>query len=237
MKIQNIAKTASRVAAGGAVAMAAYALAVRPWHLRWGTTRAEEYKPLPGDEIVPKPEHTATHAITIDASIADVWPWLVQIGQNRAGFYSYNWLENLAGCEIHNADRIVPEWQTLRVGDVVWLHPGEDPLPVIRVEPFKSLVLGGSIEDGADQTVRGGTWGFYLEQVDENTTRFIVRIRWSRKPGLRNQIFDFLLLEPAHFVMERKMMLGIKRRAEELARTNSGSLAGIESVLTGDSHH
>lgn len=224
MNNSKLLKMAAGIAAGGAAALAAYTLAVRPWHLRWGATRSEEREPLPGDDIVPRPDHEATHAITISASVAYVWPWLVQIGQNRAGFYSYNWLENLAGCEIHNADRVVPEWQTLRVGDVVWLHPDEDPLPVIIVEPFKALVLGGSSEDAPGDGLRGGTWCFYLEQIDDKTTRFITRIRWTRGPEARSRILDFLLLEPAHFIMERKMMLGIKQRAEELARAGASKL-------------
>lgn len=112
-----------------------------------------------------------------------------------------------------NADRIVPEWQSLRAGDVVWLHPKAPPLPVAVVEPYHAIVLGGAAEQGTNGV---GTWGFYLKHVDENTTRLIVRIRWDRKPGLMNWLGNYALLEPAHFVMERKMMLGIKERAERM---------------------
>src|SRR5690242_12108634 len=100
----------------GAVA-AAYAFLLRPWHLGWGATEVEQEELLPGDDLFPNPKHQATHAITIQAPVTDVWPWLVQIGQNKGGFYSYTVLENLMGCDIHNAKKIVPEWQSLRAGD------------------------------------------------------------------------------------------------------------------------
>lgn len=83
---------------------------------------------MPCDELVEHPKLNATHAITIDAPASAVWPWLVQMGQTRGGFYSYAWLENLVGCHMHNADQIHPEWQDLKVGDQVWLHPKAPPL-------------------------------------------------------------------------------------------------------------
>jgi hypothetical protein len=193
-------------------ALAAYAFLLRPWHLRWGATDAEVQEHLPGDEFVSNPENGATHAITIDAPIADVWPWLVQVGQTKGGFYSYAWLENLVGCKMQNADEIVPAWQTLRVGDVVWLHPEAPPLPVILIKPQQAIVLG----DAADKPENfvTGTWGFYLQAIDENATRLMIRNRGNRKPGLLSWLGNYGLFEPAHFVMERKMMLGIKQRAE-----------------------
>jgi hypothetical protein len=208
MKPNQLVKILGGLAAG-AGAVAAYGLVVRPWHTKWGATEDEVDELLPGDEIVLEPQHTATHAVTINAPAAEVWPWLLQIGQTRGGFYSYSWLENLAGCDMHNADRIVPEWQTLRPGDVVWLHPKAPPLSVIMVEPFRTIVLGSD-----DPTENAGTWAFYLNPIDEETTRLLVRIRWNRVPGLRPWAMNYLLLEPAHFVMERKMLLGIKQRAE-----------------------
>ena len=105
---------------GGVAGLAAYAFFVRPWHLKWGATEEELNMSLPGDGLVQNPKLNATHAITINAPVRDVWPWLVQVGQNRGGFYSYTWLENLVGCEMRNADQIVPEWQELKVGDEVW---------------------------------------------------------------------------------------------------------------------
>jgi hypothetical protein len=217
----NRNKAAVLVSAGAAAgAAAAYAFLIRPWHLKWGATEAELEEPLPGDDVVPNPRHEATHAITINAPVADVWPWLVQIGQNKGGFYSYSMLENLVGCDIHNAKRIVPEWQNLRAGDVLWLHPKAPPLPVLLVEPGRAIVVGGIAEEAGDdpsKNTRSGTWTFALKELDQSTTRLLVRIRWDRKPGVRDWIINFGVLEPAHFVMERRMMLGIKRRAEALS--------------------
>ena len=98
------------------VAIAAYTIGVRPWHRRWGATREEVARALPGDELVAAPVTSATHAITIRAPAGDVWPWLVQLGQNRGGLYSYQWLENLVGCQMRNTDRIIPELQHLQEG-------------------------------------------------------------------------------------------------------------------------
>ena len=198
---------AAVAATAGAGALAAYVLMVRPWHLRWGATDEEVSAPLPGDELVARPNVEATHTITIEAPIAEVWPWLVQIGQDRGGFYSYSWLENLVGCRLRNAGRIIPEFQQLEVGDAVRLHPKAPPLPVLVCEAPRALVLGSN-------TGSPGTWGFYLREVDEDTTRLIIRGRghWGR--GLLDRVAAYGVFEPAHFVMERKMLLGIKRRAE-----------------------
>ncbi|HEU4391820.1 MAG TPA: hypothetical protein VFV34_28800, partial [Blastocatellia bacterium] len=166
MKSKQLAQILGGLAAG-AGAVATYGLVVRPWHTRWGTTEDEVTEILPGDDVVTDPQHTATHAITINAPPAAVWPWLVQIGQTRGGFYSYSWLENLAGCEMHNADRIVTEWQTLRPGDVVWLHPKAPPLQVLMVEPLRTIVLGSD----DPETENAGTWGFYLKPSGDQTTR------------------------------------------------------------------
>lgn len=196
--------------AGGAAALAAYALAIRPWHLRWGATDEEVRMPFPGEEPEAIRETVrATHAITIHAPASEVWAWLVQIGQDRGGFYSYAWVENLMGCRLRNADRIVPEWQTLKLGDSVRLHPNAPPLPVSYVESGKALVLA----DG---------WGFVLREIDANTTRLIARGWGDDIPDLHNPLLHFLywrvLFEPAHFVMERKMLLGIRERAEANTR-------------------
>ena len=198
----------AKLALGAVGALAAYAFLVRPWHLRWGATDEEVNMPLPGDEFVENPKLNATHAITIHASAADVWPWLIQMGQNRGGFYSYAWLENLVGCDMRNADRIVPEWQDLRIGDQVWLHPKAPPLRVLAIEPERAIVLEKC-------------WTFVLRPIDENTTRLIIRGRGEFNPDLKNGVLNFFLwrgvFEPAHFIMERKMLLGLKERAEASA--------------------
>ena len=118
----------------------AYLTVGRPLMLHWGATREELRKPLPGDELVPDAAVQSTRAVTVDAPAEAVWPWLAQLGQDRAGFYSYEWLENLAGCEMHNADEIHPEWQEREPGETVYLHPLRG-LPVARFEPGRVLAL------------------------------------------------------------------------------------------------
>ena len=190
---------------GAAAAFGAYFAILRPKHLRWGAT-AEEFKEyLPGDELVPKAIHNATHAITIDAPPNYVWPWLVQLGQNKGGFYSYTALENLVGCQMKNAEVIHPEWQDLKAGDPVWFHPKAPTQQVLILEDKQHMVLG---------KVGEFVWGFHLKALPGSKTRFIVRGISSRK-GVFARAVDILFWEPAHFVMERKMMLTIKRLAEE----------------------
>jgi hypothetical protein len=190
---------------------AAYLLAIRPRLRRWGATDDEATRVLPGDEMVPHPAIESTWAVTIDAPVEEVWPWLAQIGQDRGGFYSYEWLENLAGCELHNADRIHPEWQHRDVGEIVPLHPANG-LPVLRFEPGRALVLDG--------------WGaFVVEPLDGQRTRLIARSRVAR--GWIAVAYA-LLLEIPHVVMQRKMLLGIKERAERAhdGRAATDRLAG-----------
>ena len=213
MRDRDFRKISAGLALASAGAVATYVWAIRPWHLRWGATDEEMDQPLPGDELALHPNLRATHAITINAPTADVWPWLAQMGQGRGGFYSYTWLENLVGCHMRNADEVVPEWQELKVGDSVWLHPKAPPTKVVAIEPGRSIVLKG--------------WGaFVLNPIDEKTTRLIIRSQGKYDPDLKNAVLNFLLwrvvFEPAHFIMERKMLLGIKERAEKLAREHAG---------------
>ena len=207
MRNHDLKRIGAGLAVAGAAGIAAYVFAVRPSHLRWGATDEELNEPLIGDELAPNPKLRATHAITINAPARDVWPWLVQIGQTCGGFYSYTWLENLAGCHMRNADEIIPEWQELKVGDRVWLHPNAPPVEVAAIEPGRALVLK--------------PWGaFVLRPIDERTTRLIIRSQGDYNPDLKNVVLNFLLwrvvFEPAHFIMERKMLLGIKERAEKV---------------------
>ena len=195
------------VSLAGTAALAAYLFVVRTWHLKWGATETEVKATLPGDELVPHPKSTATHAITINAPVAEVWSWLVQIGQDKGGFYSYSWLENLVGCHMQNADHVLPQYQRLQVGDSVLLHPKAPPLPVHICELHKTIVLGSNLS-------QPGTWGFYLKKLDENKTRLIIRGREGWRPSLLYWLYNRAIFEPAHFIMERKMMLGIKQRAE-----------------------
>jgi hypothetical protein len=196
-------------AIGGAAA--AYVLVARPWHLRWGATGQEYDAPLPGDELIANADLKATRAITIHASAARVWPWIAQMGQGRGGFYSYDFLENLVGCNIHSADRIVPEWQNVAVGDEVRLAP-EVGLVVALLEPGRSLALRGGIPIGKTAPPYDFTWAFALRDQPDETTRLLVRERYAyTRPWAR------LIVEPAEaisFVMSQKMLRGIKGRAE-----------------------
>jgi hypothetical protein len=209
-------RLAAEIATAGVAAVGAYALICRPWHTQWGATQAEIEDTYPGDDLVPSPEQVATHAVTIRAPMEGVWPWLVQIGQNKGGFYSYAWLENLIGCHMRNADRVAPEFQRLQVGDSVWLHPEAPPLPVVVVESPTDIVMGSQPPSDAIAAlqVMTGTWGLHLRRIGPLATRLITRSRWNRRPGLMSWLGMYGLFESAHFVMERKMMLTIKRLAE-----------------------
>ena len=215
----SAAVVAGGVVVGGAAAVAAYAFFVRPWHLRWGTTAEEASKALPGDDLVAAPQVNVTRARTIAAPPEQVWPWLVQLGQDRGGFYSYDWLENVIGADIHNADRIVPAFQQLAVGDSVRLASqaryGDDAvMKVAWIEPNRVLVLRapqGALVGGRPFDF---TWTFVLEPLGDGRTRLLVRSRYAYGPGLRAGLANRVFLEPIHFVMERRMLLGIQARAE-----------------------
>jgi hypothetical protein len=201
------------VPAIGGAAVAFTLLARRPL-LRWGATDQEVDSPLPGDELIANADLTATRAITIRASAEQVWPWLAQLGQGRGGFYSYDTLENLVGCDIHSADRIVPEWQDVAVGGKVRFSP-EVGLDVALLERGRSLVLRGGVPMGNTAPPYDFTWAFALRDKPDETTRLLVRERYAyTRPWAR------LLVEPTEavsFVMSRKMLRGIKDRAERAA--------------------
>jgi hypothetical protein len=175
--------------------------------LRWGARNEERRESLPGDDLVPHPVTSYTRAITVDAPVEGVWPWLAQIGQDRGGFYSYEWLENLAGCRMHNADHIHPEWQRRAISERIKLHWAFG-YPVAAFEPGRALVLAGC------------NWTFVGAPLDAGQTRVILRGRQARGWGA---IYDILLIELPHFLMERKMLLGIKRRAEAHGRPALGA--------------
>jgi hypothetical protein len=197
-----------------ASAVAVYILLGRPRQLRWGATDREYGEPLPGDDLIADPELAATRAITIRAPASQVWPWIVQLGQGRGGFYSYDFLENLIGCHIHSAGRIVPEWQDLKPGDQVKLAP-QAGLAVAHLEPGRSVVLRGGVPMGNTAPPYDFTWAFVLKDEPDGTTRLLVRERYAyMRPWAR------LLVEPAaavSFIMSQKMLRGIRDRAENAA--------------------
>ena len=197
---------------GAALVYAAVVVAIRPLYLRWGTTAEERTARLLGDDRVKAARYRVDHAITIHAPADSVWPWLVQLGQDRAGFYSYAWLERLVGDDIHNADRVHREWQRLAPGDTVFAaqadyfggrlgHPG---WRVTAVESGRGMYLEN--------------WGaFVLRPIDSNTTRLVIRTRGEGTPNLTMVALgpvNVFVFEPAHFIMQRGMMRGIRNRAE-----------------------
>ena len=199
---------ASAIAGLGALS---YSRVVRPWMATWGASDDELGAPLPGDDFLRRDAPCMTRAITIAAPADEVWRWLVQIGEDRAGFYSYSWLERLAFTDMHNADRIEPAWQGRARGDTIWLAQryGDLGRQVAAVlEPERALVMVGPRDfDAIERGDRAeGSWGFFLEPIDSNHTRLIVR---SSGGPVGTPLFDVI-----HFVMEQKMMRGIKERAE-----------------------
>jgi hypothetical protein len=185
---------------------------------RWGATSAELTATMPGDELVPAPRLGYTRAISIAAPVADVWPWLVQIGHGRGGLYSFDGLENLARCDIHSADRILDEHQALNPGDLIRLGPEGYPcFQVWRATTPTDLVLIGA-DPKPPHTVPpidspGGraTWQWALRPTPDGLgTRVIVRQRLTYP---KSQSVMWHIVEPIGFVMERQMLLGLRQRA------------------------
>jgi hypothetical protein len=206
---QGRALGARSAALGTAIAVAAL---LRRRYLRWGATDDEVSVALPGDELVPRPDMTATRGVTIRATADSVWPWIAQLGQGRGGFYSYDFLENLIGCDIHSADRIVPEYQHVEIGAQVRLAP-EVALTVALVEPQCALVLRGGIPMGPMPAPYDFTWAFVLRAEPDGSTRLVVRERYGY---LRR--WTPLVVEPAElisFVMSQRMLRSLRSRAEK----------------------
>ena len=169
---------------------------------------------LPGDELVPQPRLENTRAITIQAPASAIWPWLVQMGQGRGGLYSYQRLENLIGCDIHNADRILPEHQNLVVGDQIRLTPQDNPaFDVAAIEPDSALILRGDIPSSQGKATTW-IWIFFLNPINEGATRLILRSRLDYASSFGNTLMWWVFTDPIAFNMERKMLQGIKARAE-----------------------
>jgi hypothetical protein len=174
---------------------------------RWGASEVDLSRAMTGDARIARPTYAATLAVTIDAQPHDVWPWLVQIGYRRGGLYSYDWLDRLFGyLDGPSAERILPEFQQLRVGDVIPIGRGPG-FPVIGIEAGRTLVLGGDA-DGVQWT-----WELALFPTDGQRTRLVSRNRVRVPRTLASTLF-MAVIEPAAFIMTREMLLGIKRRAE-----------------------
>jgi hypothetical protein len=191
-----------------AIALAGFGLLYRRFLrepiLTWGATKAEAAATLPGDELLEKADGISTRAIGIDAPPSAVWPWIAQMGPSpRGGAYTYDWIENLLGLDMHSADRVLPEFQHPEVGET--LGYGSSRMRVERVE--REHVLAWRSEDG------NWVWTFILEPHN-GSTQLISRNRF-RLPSLSARL-GMVPMEPASLVMERKMLRGIKLRAERL---------------------
>ncbi|SDO69999.1 hypothetical protein SAMN04515671_1744 [Nakamurella panacisegetis] len=196
---------------GGALAAAVYVAAYEHWRWRclgWGATPTDVH--LPGDDLLPEPDMLSTRAVTIAAPVSDVWPWLAQMGPGRGGAYTYDWIENLFGLGMHSTDEILPQFQNVAVGDHIRLGRSGPVLRLVLVEPHRTLVWRS--DDGT------WVWAFQLE-AEGTRTRLISRNRIS-VPGASwaRRMLDRYLMEPGSLVMERKMLNGIKDRAERLTR-------------------
>lgn len=196
-----------RLALGGTAAVAAYLRLIRPWQLRWGATDDEVERTLPGDGDVPRPSFNATRAVTIAARPDEIWPWLIQIGLGRAGWYSDDLLDNLGR---RSAERIIPEFQHLAVGEVIPLSPDGTRGQWVRAfEPDRWMLWG----DKAGDT----TWYGGREPIDGRHTRLITRVRMRYRWTSPMVVLFDLLVEFTDIAMMRKCLLGIKRRAEAAA--------------------
>ncbi len=204
MNVHRSATLIGSAVIGVGMSASAYARVTRPWLSRWGATEEETIRTLPGDEIVPAPAMTTTHAITIDVPPAQVWPWLMQMGPGRGGVYTYDWIENRLGLDMHSADRIHPEWQDLAVGNEFHLSKNGPPLRVEGLDPERTLLMA--------YPDLSWSWVFALEPIEGGRSRLLDR---NRMPvGRVRDRFRLELLLPGAFLMERKMLLGIKARAE-----------------------
>jgi hypothetical protein len=205
--------TALALALGMAGGIAGFAVAAYPalWRercLNWGARRAEVARPMPGDELLPDATVVSTRVVGIAAPPSAIWPWLVQIGPGRGGAYTYDWIENLLGLNMHSADEVLPQYQNLAVGDVLLLNT-KVGMRVEVLEENRAMMLRSV--DGA------WVWSFGLYPDEKGRTRLVSRNRiQDPKAGLVARTLAMYLMEPGSLVMERKMLLGIKERAERL---------------------
>jgi len=205
---------------------AAYLKLLRPWYRHWSATAEEIARLMPLDDRIPDPNVVTTRALTVRARPEQIWPWIVQMGDPpRAGYYSYTWIERLQGMQIENAEQILPELQTLKVGESL---DEAANMRVLDIDPGRYLVLGPpDVYDWLKNT-----WVIALYPVDESATRLVTRIRarMSFLGTLRALPLAawpyWIFIDPGVFIMERKMMTEIKRHAESLARRAGDSGTG-----------
>ena len=203
MRKKTLLVTAGALIGGAAL----YRSFLRAPILTWGATRDEASRRLPGDELLEEADGTATRAITINAPPSAVWPWIAQMGPSpRGGAYTYDWIENLLGLNMHSVDHVLPEFQHPQVGDGFGYGPNKMSFRVVEPEH----VLASQSEDG------NWVWTFVIQETHDGRTRLISRNRF-RLPKVKDKI-GMIPMEPASLLMERRMLYGIKQRAENLAK-------------------
>jgi hypothetical protein len=189
----------------------------------WGLTREEARREYAGDRLVSEPRWQWTHAVEIAAPPGQVWPWIAQLGQDKAGFYSYETLENLVGCEIHNANRVHAKWQATKPGDALRLDPKGPPLEIREIEPDHHLLACAGMDPNTGVAPAGGSerrfvavsWLFQLEPLANGRTRLISRYRCACSSDLATRLaYGPYIMEPVGFMMDRRMLLGIRERVE-----------------------
>jgi hypothetical protein len=205
-----------------AVFLLLYVGVVRPWHHQWGTIGSEATQALPGDNLVPGAISQVTHGITIAAPAGEIWPWLMQIGQDRSGFYSYTQLENLIGCEMPEVHYLRPDWATRTVGETVWFgtpkhFKGQARMIAAIVDAPHAFVMVSAndwqkISSGSHGTE--GSWAFTLIPVDASHTRLLARMRSGPPQSFGARAAGAFFWDPMHFLMEHRMLETIKQLAE-----------------------
>jgi hypothetical protein len=208
----------------GLALSAGYWFPVRRWFSRWGSTPQELARPMPGDALLPNPTDVTTQTITVNAPPENIWPWLMQMGYQRGGLYSYDWLDRLFGfLDRPSATRILPEFQQLAVGDKIpWDGRGTE-LTVEVLQPPRALTL--SWQAGGFVWV----WQFGLYPIDDRRTRFVSRGTESVPNNPLWWLF-MRISEPAAFIMTRRFLLGVKQRAEALRASGSSETAPLHSA-------
>jgi len=228
-----LARTAALLGCLAAL-LAVYFTIARPWFRRWGATDAEVQMALPGDQIVPAARSRETRAITIAAPAHLVWPWLTQIGQDRGGFYSYQVLENLVGCEMPNVEYLDPRLQQWKLGDKLWMYPprkaGGIGFAVLTVLlPGQALGFATRPMGAPAGAAPDGSWSFIVRPFGSSSSRLLFRGRAAGDLRSFAALFNAGVFEPLHFAMERRTLVGIKALAE--GRTPSQVRDGIQVAM------
>jgi hypothetical protein len=189
------------------------------WLRDWGSTPEERARCWPGDDLTEDPVDVFTRGVSVNAGPQAVWPWLVQFGLGRAGFYSYEFLERVAGIPVRNVEQILPEHQVLRVGDEIRLHPDAPGIPVGKIDPGRCLCFGSPADpDDTDAPDPRRSWSLYVEPRESGGSRLVLRscIEAPRSPTLAKRI-GLAAEVPVDFLMEQRMLRTIKRLVESNA--------------------